>query len=148
MHGLQISLDTLSQDPLRKSHIIFLDPLLFNRNLEHIRNILRILYSEQIELYYAYIFFRGEFDILDKEFKISSRLLLPNIQLSTNDIKGYKFENIHFAFDDYESSFHGKVKTKHNRILRIIYSINDQHDINLAKLINLLFENKIVYELK
>ena len=149
-HGIQIILDKKSNDPLRKSHIILLDPALFKRNTIHLRKIVNLLYENSIKRYWIYVFFRQDYEIVAQDFKISSRLLLPEVKLITDaDVgKSYQFENIFFALDDYNSNYHGEISSQPARILRIVFSIDSQDEIPISKLINLLFDQKIIYEKK
>jgi hypothetical protein len=145
-HGIQILLDKGEKDPLRASYILLLDPVLFNKNTTHIIKIIKLLYENNLEKFWVYFFFKNEYDILNQDFKVSSRLLLPEIKLAPDAEKCYQFENILFAFDNYKPEYHGDNLNKPKKILRIIFPLSTHAEIPISKLINILFDQGIIYE--
>jgi len=149
-HGLQFIRDQRNPSLIRESYKLFIDPISITRNISHIINLIKTLYNDELGFYWLYIIFKKDYEIVLQDFKISSRLQLPEIKLVSdfNVGKAFQFENTSFVFDDYNPEHHGKLSYTPEKILRIVFSLKDEDKIPISKLINLLFDQKIIYEKK
>lgn len=149
-YGLQFLRDPKNQSLIRESYKLFIDPTSVTRNISHIVNIVNILYNEELKHFWLHIIFKEDYEIISQDFKISSRLHLPEIELiSDPDVgKAFRYENIIFAFDDYLPEFHGKLPFKPEKILRVVFRPQKNEALPISKLINLLYVQGVIFEKK
>lgn len=120
-----------------------IDQLKLEENFKIISNLINIVYEEKIERYWMTVHFLEEIELLTTDFKLTSRLSNMGIEMSGRRPKFFDYKNIIFTLDDNSTDIaRRKVEGKK---LRIVYDFKSFQTKEIYEIINLLFEQKIIW---
>jgi len=135
LHGMLISKE-------KDEIVIRIDHVKLIENVTILNKILRIVYESELEKYWIFINFLENIELLTTNFKLSSRL--NNVGIEMSEINGtlYVYKNLLFALDDLSK---GQFNKREGKRLRIVYTLDSFKESDLFELINILFDQKIIW---
>lgn len=120
-----------------------IDQLKLDENFKIINSLFDIVYENGIGMYYLTIHFTEETELMTTNFKLSSRLSNIGIEMSNKYPSLFEYKNILFALDDNLDTISRKSIV--GKCLRIVYDIKNCDVNEIYELINLLFEQKLIW---
>lgn len=135
LHGMLISKEM--------GEIVFkIDHVKLIENVSILNRVIRIVYESEKESYWMYIYFLDNIELLTTNFKLSSRLSNIGIEMSEINGKLYVYKNLVFAVENFSE---GQYNKREGKRLRIVYSLDSFKENELNELINILFDQKIIW---
>lgn len=120
------------------------DHLRLEENINLIRKFLNDIYVEKSEHYWLGIYFTDNVELITTDFKLLSRLSSVGIERSDQHPTLFKFKNILFNLDKKEG-VRAKREIEGER-LRIVFSLDSFEAIEISELIDILFDQKLIWE--
>ena len=140
-HGLTIN---IQKEKDNEKCFIFVDPLLTKRSFKIIKDILNEVYTENLERYFFYVYFKDPINFLKPTFKVSSRFFDTDVKISDRGLGLYKYGKIVFALDEEKDTWTKKKEPE--QYLRVVYEVNELDSLPFFELIKMLFECGVLYK--
>lgn len=120
-----------------------IDQLKLEASVNLIANLLDVVYINKLDSYWIRIFFNDNIDLLSVDFKLSSRLSNVGIEMTESSNLLYEYKNLKFTIDNITKLNNGK--TINEKSLRIIFRIDSFKIKEVNELIEILFEQNIIW---
>ncbi|MCD6355977.1 MAG: hypothetical protein J7L66_01720, partial [Anaerolineaceae bacterium] len=140
-HGLTIN---IQKEKDIEECFIFVDPLLTKRSFKIIKDILDKVYTEKLQRYFFYVYFKDRINFLKPTFKVSSRFFDTDVTISDRGQGLYKYGNILFALDEKKDTWTRTIAPE--QYLRVVCDVNDLDSLPFFEMIKMLFECGVLYK--